>query len=641
MKTIRRFYFYLLSLISVQVVIWAVVNLLRTIFDRATVTSAVDWLAGGIAFVAVGVPIFWLHWTTVQRDAHREEEEASSSIRSLYLYATPLATGIPITYAVLAILNRLIVRWLGLPVSSATLGGAQTNIDNLIAIAANLIVLIYFWRVLQQDWKNNHNQENLVDFSRLHRYIWMVYGLGLLIFGVQQILRYIFYMSQDFGQVPEMVLATGLALIPVCLPIFGKAWSVIQKSLAEKNERHSSLRLVVLFVLTLLGIGFSLSALGILLANAFRWLFQVENWRLISFMDRFATQFAVLISMGLVWGYFRRELSFAIADLDDDFQQAGIQRIYHSILSFAGLIVSFLGLLILLGTIIESIFNLSIGNNAASLSDALALLLIGLPLWLIYWQQVQMETARTDKRGSVARTSLLRKTYLYLALFATVVGTMLSTGWWIYGILKAILDQMPSDFWLNFLLQLRIAILFAIFLVYHLRVLRKDGHETQQLKGAERSEFSVMVLQADDFSISDELVKAIQLKSPDLSVSSFQVETTKSVNVIPQANLLLIPSNLVINPPEALQMVLQDFTGKILVIPQEQENWHWLGMVKREQKRLVQEVATAVQQLSENKFPRTVASSNPWMIVVYILAGLFLLLIVLLMISALVNLFLV
>jgi hypothetical protein len=641
MKTIRRFYFYLLSLISVQVVIWAVVNLLRTIFDRATVTSAVDWLAGGIAFVAVGVPIFWLHWTTVQRDAHREEEEASSRIRSLYLYATPLATGIPITYAVLAILNRLIVRWLGLPVSSATLGGAQTYIDNLIAIAANLIVLIYFWRVLQQDWKNNHNQENLVDFSRLHRYIWMVYGLGLLIFGVQQILRYIFSMPQEFGHVPEMVLATGLALIPVGLPIFGKSWSVIQKSLTEKKERHSSLRLVVLFVLTLLGIGFSLSALGILLANAFRWIFQVDNWRLISFMDQYATQLAVLISMGLVWGYFRRELKFAIADLDDDFQQAGIQRIYHSILSFAGLVVSFLGLLLLLGTIIESLFNLSIGNNAASLSDALALLLIGLPLWLIYWQQIQLETARTDERGSAARTSLFRKAYLYLALFATVVGTMLSTGWWIYGILKAILDRMPSDFWLNFNLQLRIAILFAIFLVYHLRVLRADGRVTETAKEAERSEFSVLVLQSEDSSIGVKLVEAIQLKSPNLPVSIIQMESTNSMDAILQASLLLIPSSLATNPSEALQMVLKDYTGKILVIPQEQENWHWLGMVNRDQKRLVQEAVIAVQQLSENKSPRTVAPSNPWMIVAYVLAGLFLLEIVLLMITALVNLFLV
>jgi hypothetical protein len=345
--------------------------------------------------------------------------------------------------------------------------------------------------------------------------------------------------------------------------------------------------------------------------------------------------------MGLVWGYFRRELNFAIADLDDDSLQAGIHRIYHSILSFAGLVVSFLGLLLLLGTIIESLFNLAIGNNAASLSDTLALLLIGLPLWLIYWKQIQLETARTDERGVAGRTSLLRKAYLYLALFATVVGTMLSTGWWIYGVLKALLDQMPSDFWLNFNLQLRIAILFAIFLVYHLRVLRADGRETQQSKEAERSEFSVMVLQADDSSIGTELVKAIQLKSPDLPVSIIKVDPSMNIDAIPQSSLVLIPSSSLTNPTGALQLYLQYHTGKILMIPQEQENWHWLGMVNRDQRRLVQEAATAVQQLSENKTPRTSSPSNPWMIVAYILAGLFLLLIVLLMISALVNLFLV
>jgi hypothetical protein len=367
----------------------------------------------------------------------------------------------------------------------------------------------------------------------------------------------------------------------------------------------------------------------------------VDNWRLVSFMDQHASQCAVLISMGLVWIYFRRELKFAIADLDDDFQQAGIQRIYHSMLSFAGLVVSFLGLLILLGTIIETLFNLSIGNNAASLSDALALLLIGLPLWLIYWKQIQLETARTDERGLAARTSLLRKAYLYLALFATVVGTMLSTGWWIYGILKAILDRMPSEFWLNFNLQLRIAVLFAIFMVYHLRVLREDGRVTETAKEAERSEFSVLVLQSEDSSIGVKLVEAIQLKSPNLPVSIIQMESTNSMDAILQASLLLIPSSLATNPSEALQMVLKDYTGKILVIPQEQENWHWLGMVNRDQKRLVQEAVIAVQQLSENKSPRTVAPSNPWMIVAYVLAGLFLLEIVLLMITALVNLFLV
>jgi hypothetical protein len=641
MKTIRRFYFYLLSMISMQVVIWAVVNLLRTIFDTEVVASAVDWLAGGIAFIAVGVPIFWLHWATVQRDAQRDEEEASSRIRALYLYATPLATGIPITYALLAILNRLIVSAMGLPVTSASLGGAQTNLDNLLAIIANLIVLIYFWRVLQQDWKRFPNHENLLDFRRLHRYIWMVYGLGLLIFGVQQILRYIFYMPQGLGRVAESGLATGLALITVGLPTFWKAWSIIQNSLTEKTERISSLRLVVLFVLTLLGVGFSLSALGILLANAFRWLLQVENWNFLSFVDNNATQLAVLLTMGVIWIYFRRELRMAIADHGDHLYQSGLQRIYISILSFAGVVVSFLGLLLLLGAIIESLFDLSIGTNAGMLSDALALLLIGLPLWLRYWQQIQQETLRNDEIGIAARKSVLRKVYLYLALFATVVGSMLSAGWWIYGILNAMLDQMPANFWMNFFQQLRIAILFVIFLIYHLRVLRADGFENRLAKTADNSDFSVLVLQADGSSIGNQLVEAIQLKSPDLPVSIFQLEPTKSVSAIPQANLLLIPSSLATNPPEALQMYLQDYTGKILVIPQDQENWHWLGMVSGDEKRLVQEAATAVQQLSENQTLRTVAPSNPWMIVAYILAGLFLLEIVLLIITALVNLFLV
>jgi len=624
-----------------QVIIWAVVNLLRTIFDTEVVASAVDWLAGGIAFVAVGVPIFLLHWSTVQRDAQRDEEEASSRIRALYLYATPLATGIPITYAVLAIFNRLIVTAMGLPVTSASLGGAQTNLDNLLAIAANLIVLIYFWRVLQQDWKTNPNHENLMDFSRLHRYIWMVYGLGLLIFGVQLILRYIFYMPQEFGRAAESGLATGLALIPVGLPIFWKAWSVIQISLTIKVERISSLRLVVLFVLTLLGVGFSLSALGILLANGFRWLSQVENWKFLSFVDNNATQLAVLITMGMVWGYFRRELRMAIGDHGDILHQAGIRRIYNSILSFAGLVVSFLGLLLLLGTIIESLFDQSIGTNAGMLSDALALLIIGLPLWLKYWQEVQQETLRNDEIGATARKSILRKVYLYLALFATVVGSMLSAGWWIYGILNALLDQMPSNFWMNFFQQLRIAVLFSIFLVYHLRVLREDGVETRQAKSKSQSDFSVLALQSDDSSIGNKLVEAIHHKFPDLPTSIIQVQPNMSVDVIPQSSLLLIPSSLATNPPEVLQMYLQDYTGKILVIPQEQENWHWLGMVNRDQKRLVQEAATAVQQLSENQIPRATAPNNPWMIVAYVLAGLFLLEIVLLMITALVNLFLV
>lgn len=640
MKTIRRLYFYLLSLISTQVVVWAVISLLRTIFDQEVVPSAVDWLAGGIAFVAVGVPIFWLHWATVQRDAQHDQEEASSRIRALFLYATPLATGIPITYALLAIFNRLIVIAMGLPATSASLGGGQTNLDNLLAIAVNLIVLVYFWRVLQQDWRSTSTPENLTDFSRLHRTIWMVYGLGLLIFGVQQILQFIFFLPPEFGRAADSGLAMGLALILVGLPIFWKTWTIIQKSLTKKNERSSSLRMVVLFVLSLLGVGFSLAAVGILLANVFRWVFQVDNWTILTFIDKNASSLSVFISMSVVWGYFRRELKFAIADNDNLLQQASYRRIYNSILSFAGLVATFLGILFLLGTIIENLFNLSVGTNAAMLSEALALLVIGVPLWLIYWQAVQQETSRSDEVGVAARKSVLRKVYLYLVLFATVVGSMLSAGWWIYGILNALLSQIPVNFWMNFFQQLRVALLFAVFLVYHLRVLRADGREAHQEKEVESSDFSVIVMQAADSSLGNDLVHAIQQKSPHLNVSLVPIDSAASVEPMPNTSLILIPSSLAIQPPEALQAYLQDYSGKILVIPQERKNWYWLGVPDKNRENLLQEAASAVQNLSENHSPGTTSSGNSWMIVVYILAGLFTLQIVFIIISILINLFL-
>ena len=640
MKTSRRFYFYLLSLISSQVIIWAVVSLLRTIFDTEVVASSVDWLAGGIAFVAVGVPIFWLHWSTVQRDAQRDQEEASSRIRALFLYVTPLATGIPITYALLAILNRLVVMAFGLPVTSASLGGGQTNLDNLLAIAVNLIFLVYFWRVLQHDWETTPNQENLVDFRRLHRHIWMVYGLGVLIFGVQQILRYIFYLPQEFGHAAESGLAAGLALILVGLPIFLKALSIIQKSVIEKNERTSSLRLMVLFVLSLFGMGFSLAALGILLSNGLRWMFQVENWNILAFIDKNASPLSVIISMGVVWRYFRRELRSTIAYHEDALHQASLRRIYNSILSFAGLVVSFLGVLSLLGHIIENLFNLSIGTNAAILSDALALLLIGVPLWLKYWQEIQWETTRSDEIGVAACKSVLRKTYLYLVLFATVLGSMLSAGWWIYGILNALLGQMPTHFWMNFFQQLRVAALFAVFLVYHLKVLRTDNRESRVEKTEEFRKFPVLVLKSGDSSSSEAIMQAIQQKSPHLAVNLHQLDLEPNQDPLPDSAMIVIPASLTLSPPEQLRLHLQTFTGKVLVVPENLDNWHWLGTSNKDQQQQAQEIAYTIHQLSENQPIRPSPISSPWVIVAYILAGLFVLQIVAVVIATLINLIL-
>ena len=68
MNSVRRLYFYSISLISVVVVIWGVVGLLRTIFSGKLLGGG-SLLATGLSLVLVGLPIFLFHWRTVQHDA--------------------------------------------------------------------------------------------------------------------------------------------------------------------------------------------------------------------------------------------------------------------------------------------------------------------------------------------------------------------------------------------------------------------------------------------------------------------------------------------------------------------------------------------------------------------------------------------
>src|SRR5512141_2581704 len=132
MSTIRRLYFYALSLISAEVIIWGVISLVRTAVSKGLVGSG-SLLATGLSLVLVGIPIFWLHWRTVQRDASRDVEERASRIRAVFFYASLFSTLSAVAYAILALLARWLTGLFGEQAYSAWFGGRGTAMDNLIA----------------------------------------------------------------------------------------------------------------------------------------------------------------------------------------------------------------------------------------------------------------------------------------------------------------------------------------------------------------------------------------------------------------------------------------------------------------------------------------------------------------------------
>ena len=108
MKTIRRIYFYAVALISLEVVLWGMIGLARSIFSNS-VGSGVAQLAQALALILVGVPVFGIHWWAAQRSANKDEEEHSSAVRALFLYSALLGLLIPLTQNGLAFINRLII----------------------------------------------------------------------------------------------------------------------------------------------------------------------------------------------------------------------------------------------------------------------------------------------------------------------------------------------------------------------------------------------------------------------------------------------------------------------------------------------------------------------------------------------------
>ena len=140
------------------------------------------------------MPIFLIHWVWAQRVSARDDEEKTASLRAIFLYAILFGTLIPVIQNLLAFIDRSFIDVARIDSYRALVGGSQTLADNLIAILMNGIVAAYFWNILRGEWATLTDKENFSDVRRLYRYLWMLYGLLMTVFGAQQILSFLFYI---------------------------------------------------------------------------------------------------------------------------------------------------------------------------------------------------------------------------------------------------------------------------------------------------------------------------------------------------------------------------------------------------------------------------------------------------------------
>ena len=618
MKTIRRLYFYAVSAISIEVVLWGIIGLLRSIFNPQDITNNASNLASALALIFVGVPIFLIHWAWAQNVSSKDDEEHSASIRAVFLYGILLGTLIPVVQNLLAFINRTILSSAQLSAYRAVVGGYQTWLDNLIAIVINLLIAAYFWNVLRSNWKTLSEPESFAEIRRLYRFVWVLYGLLMAVYGVQQAISYAFsFPTGVLGEIGGETAVNAIALMVIGSPIWYYAWRFLQDALVESDEKESYLRLGLLYLLTLGGVIVFLVSCGDLLYQLLQQLLgdgQSTN----EFIRELGGPISVAVPFGVIWAYYGKWLSQQFAFDENLPRRAGKHRLYTYVLSFLGLAATVAGLIALLSVLID----LVLGNNYLSdagirepLSGAIATLVVGLPVWLVNWRSAQAQALADDDMGDHARRSVIRKAYLYLVLFASVIGGMVAAGTLVFNLVNTALGGGSSDFWTAVLNQLATLILFIVLLVYHLLALRADGTARADVLAEKQSKYQVVVFDRD--GKFGEAVKAVFAKRAH-DVPLMVVDVNAGIPSDLKADAVILPGSIAVNTPETVEAWLRSFSGNKLIVSDEAAGVFWMNDFEQ--------AADSAKSLAEGQDLRPQSSKRTtsiWTYVAYVFAALF------------------
>lgn len=618
MKTIRRLYFYLVSAISIEVVLWGIIGLLRSIFNTQDITNNASNLASALALIFVGVPIFLIHWAWAQNVSSKDAEEHSASIRAVFLYGILLGTLIPVVQNLLAFINRTFLSTAQLSAYRAVVGGYQTWLDNLIAIIINLLIALYFWNVLRSNWKTLSEPESFAEIRRLYRFVWVLYGLLMAVYGVQQAISYAFsFPTGVLGEIGRETAVNAIALMVIGSPIWYYAWRLLQDALPDSDEKESYLRLGLLYLLTLGGVIVFLVSCGDLL---YQLLLQLlgEGEPANEFIRELGGPISVALPFGVIWAYYGKWLNQQFAFDENLPRRAGKHRLYTYVLSFLGLAATVAGLIALFSVLID----LVLGNNYLSdagirepLSGAIATLVVGLPVWLVNWRSAQTQALADDDMGDHARRSVIRKAYLYLVLFASVIGGMVAAGTLVFNLVNTALGGGSSDFWTAVLNQLATLILFIVLLVYHLFALRADGTARADVLAEKQSKYQVAVFDVDG-KFGNAVRTVFAKRAPQVPLTVVDVNTGVPADL--KADAVILPGSLAVNTPETLEAWLRSFNGNRLIVSDEAAGVFWMNDFEQ--------AADSAKSLAEGQDLRPQSSKRTtsiWTYVAYVFAALF------------------
>ncbi len=634
MQTIRRIYIYTITLVSLETILWGLIGLLRSIASPQIVGGAEERLAAPLAFVIVGIPVFYIHWRWAQHAASLQREEAQSWVRILFFYLVMAFLLIPIVQNGLAFLSRSLMIVFGLDAWHALVGGQQTSMDNAIAVSVNTFAVAYFYPLLKQIWGRENLQVNKLsnsktlpsyffEFRRLYRYLWLFYGLGITALGIHQLIQYILLSPNGIGVSSTISLANGLALVGIGFPLWAYVHQLINQSLDSEEEARSWLRFVFLLGLVLFSLFAILYNAGNIGRIILRWIMG-ENLNSLGWLGLMNRPISLLLPFLGIWWIYKPQLHDRIAKEIEIASRASLTRFYRYLLTLGGLVTLLLGLSQILAFVIESRLNpqASWENDLRNmLAAAIMLILIGFPLWWDNWRKINQEINQRDMLGEKALRSLVRRSYLYLLILSGVLGVMFSSGAILYRVLMGVFGTNNPNLFLESMRNFRLLILFGFLWIYHWKFLQTDLHKIATILETQRGNYAVAILMKD-IQKAKLTCEEIEQEAPGVTVKVISPENDTAENL--QDYQCLVVDDETLGENLTMKMITS-FQGVRLIVTGQQEGWYWSCGLSKRPLAQIREVSKWIRDLADGQTIRQSSQSNIWNVVAYVLAGLFVL----------------
>jgi hypothetical protein len=579
-------------------------------------------LALEIAVIVISLPIYIIHWFWARRTTAREPDELSSIPRRLYLYGMMAAFMAPLIFSVYGLVRSLLFlafdespKFLFTP----RLDPGEQALFFLIALVVLTLMWAYHWWLKKGDDQIEKESDVSVIFRQLYTYLFCATGLVMSTTALINLLRWLIGQlnpaEMDIGISGEGLVPSEIARLVVGVTVWVLFWRMAQNQFLGPDERdkNSVVRKGYLYLILFFAVITIVTTATFVIADLLGRALDEPGES-----GEVHLPISIFIVVGLVWAYHAYVLRKDTQIIQEAQQQALVRRIYLYLMAGVGLAALLSGLV---GDISVLIRALTGKGFILELREQLmwftSVLIAGLPLWIVYWRNIQIAVAQPGSAGLEERRSLVRRIYLYFFIFIATMAVLGSAIYIVSQLIELILGARGRVGLGTDIGQAVAYLLVAVGVwLYHGRLLRSDSRTIKEQEVKQVKPLNVVVCDNRDGSLGKAIIKELQEKLPSVNVTplALSMQAAQAMEIDPDNQSYteqLSSSDVIIGPwtlqfkgqtgraafYKAIDQIASSKTHKLL-IPISEPGLDWIGVEPYKTETIVNEVLIAVKQIA-------------------------------------------